>query len=108
MAIKLAAKKTILWPTTINVPTDGGRTIAETFDVEYRVLTQAELVELDGKDMLELTVVGWPKGPKGEDGEPVPFSEEAKRELLQVTYARAGMFNAYSEIQVGRAAARKN
>lgn len=116
MAIKLAQVKKVRWPVTVNVPQDGGRVLAETFDVDFKVLTQSELRPFgdirpsddESKDMLNAVVVGWPKGPKGEDGQPVPFDEDAKAELLGTTYARTALYNAYSEIQTGRAAARKN
>ncbi len=110
MAIKLAAVKTVTWPVTIHKPVDGGRTIAETFDVQFEVLKQqdVELIVAENKDVLERVVVGWPKGPKDDEGTGhVAFTEDSKAELLGTTYARVGLFNAYREIQDGRAV-RKN
>ncbi len=107
---KLAAKRRVTWPVTISYPQDGGGVRKERFDVEFEVISVDEQQQViqRGDDLLEVQVVGWPKGPRGEDDQPVPFSPEAKKELLGVTYARQGIFEALGEINSGRAAARKN
>lgn len=110
MALRVAVVKKVRWPVTVNVPKDGGQVDAETFEAEFNVLKQSELEGLKG-DMLAAVLAGWPddKGPKHENGtDRVPFTAEAKAELLDAPHARTGLFNAYAEIQTGRAAARKN
>ena len=106
---KLAQKRTITWPVTVNIPQDGGRTQKATFDGEFEVLTQeeAEQAVRAEKDLLEVQLIGW-NGVKDEAGEPVAFSEAAKKQLLDITYVRGALFTAIAEINNGRAAARKN
>lgn len=109
MAFKLATTKKVKWPVTVEVPQDGGKTQKAEFEVEFEVLAQDQLEALprEGKDMLAAVVIGW-SGVQDEGGEPIEYSEEAKAQLLGVTYVRAALFGAYQEVQVGRAAARKN
>lgn len=107
---KLAAKRKVIWPVTISHPVDGGSVRREKFEVEFEIIDtdeQHQIIQAGG-DLLERQVVGWPKGPKGEDDQPVTFSAEAKAELLKISHARQGLFEALGELNTGRAAARKN
>lgn len=103
---KLAAVRKVTWPVTVSIPKDGGDTVKATFSGEFEVLTQDELEKNHG-DLLDRVLVGW-KGVAGEDEQEVAFSPEAKANMLGITYVRAALFSAYGELQVGRAAARKN
>lgn len=106
---KLAQKRQITWPVTVNIPQDGGKTQKATFDGEFEVLTQdeSERAIREEKDLLEVQLIGW-DGVKDEKGEPVPFSEAAKKQLLDISYVRMAVFAAIGEFNSGRAAARKN
>jgi len=106
---KVAKKKTVSWPVTVSVPQDGGGTQNSEFTAVFDVITQdaMDAVVLASADLLERVLIGW-EGVAGEDGEPIPFATEAKKDLLNITYVRHALFSAYSEIQQGRAAARKN
>ena len=112
MALKVAQKKRVVWPVTVNVPQDGGDTKKEKFKIEFAVLSADEQQRVidSREDLLEHHVVGWPEGegPKDEADQRVPFSPEAKKELLNTPYARTALFDALGEINSGRAAARKN
>jgi hypothetical protein len=57
--------------------------------------------------MWDRTVVGW-KGYADHDGNEIPYSEEAKAQLIKIPYVRAALNLAYGELTAGRAAARKN
>jgi hypothetical protein len=107
---KVAQKRRVTWPVTVRVPQDGGRTLNATFSAEFDVLTTDEQQDAiqDGKDLLDVQLVGWDGRVKGEDGEPLPFSPEAKKQVLAITYVRQALFEALGEINSGRAAARKN
>jgi hypothetical protein len=106
---KIAAKRLITWPVTVHVPQDGGTTRKASFDARLDVLTASEIEAAlaEGKDLLEVQLVGWDK-LAGEDGQPLEYSEELKKKLLDLNYVRQGLFNALTEINTGRAAARKN
>jgi len=110
--LRLAAVRKVVWPVTVSSPENGGHVEKETFDVEFEVLDQDAMDALvrGGEDLLERVVVGWPdsRGPTDQDGKRVTFSPLGKAQLINVTYARRALFDAYSEIQQGRAAARKN
>ena len=106
---KLAEKKTLTWPVTVNIPQDGGKTTKATFTGEFEVLDQDEMFEVtaEGGDMLERALVGW-KGYTDHEGSEIPFSDEARKKLFVINYVRVALFTAYGEINNGRAAARKN
>lgn len=108
---KLSQNRRVTWPVTVSSPQDGGKVTKEKFEVVFEVLTKTEQDQAtaEGKDLLQLQVVGWPEGPLAKDGTTrVTFTEEAKAELLGVLHARMALFEAIGEINTGRAAARKN
>lgn len=109
MAVKLAQKRAVKWPVTVSIPQDGGNTVKATATVEFHVLTQDELEQVaqEGKDLLERAVAAW-SGFQLDGDEELAVSDENKKRLLSITYVRAALFGAYSEVQQGRAAARKN
>lgn len=109
MAVKLATKRTVKWPVTISIPQDGGNTVKASCTVEYEVISQAEIEQAaaEGKDLLDRVVRGW-SGISLDSDEELAVSDENKAKLLAITYVRAALFSGYSEVQVGRAAARKN
>lgn len=106
---KLAQKREIDWPVTVNVPQDGGNTVKATFTARFEVLDQAEMekVVLDGGDLWKRVLVDW-KGVADEDGTEIAYSDEAKEKLVKIVYVRNALSAAYGELQSGRAAARKN
>lgn len=108
---KVAAKRRLKWPVTVNVPQDGGRTQKATFEAEFELYTQDEVEEAiaANRDLLELQLVGWSEaGVRDEHDQPLEYSEAAKKQLLAVGYVRTALFAALTEINTGRAAARKN
>ena len=107
---KVAQKRTVKWPVTVNVPQDGGRTSKATFEAHFEVITAEEQQQAirDGKDLLDVQLIGWNDQVKGDDDQPLAFSEAAKKALLDITYVRVALFDALGEINTGRAAARKN
>jgi hypothetical protein len=107
---KLAEKRRVAWPVTVKVPQDGGKTIKATFGAEFEIITKEEqqaIIAGDG-DLLDRQLVGWDARVKDENGEPLPFGDDAKRRLLDITYVRQALFEALGEINSGREAARKN
>lgn len=114
---KLSAKpNSVTWPVTVNVPQDGGKIRAHTFEVRFTLLPQDEIDHAVGAsrngdetdDLLNRALIGW-TGVKEEDGETdVPFNDETKRQMLAIPYVRAGLLKAFFEATSGKAAARKN
>lgn len=108
---KIAQKRRITWPVTVNVPQDGGKTQKASFDAQFEILSTEEIDQAiaEGKDILDVQLVGWSgAGVRDEQDQPVEYSEAAKKQLLGINYVRTALFNALTEINTGRAAARKN
>ena len=108
---KLATKNTVTWPVTVSIPADGGTTTKATFSVEFQVRTQEDFERIvrEGADQLQEAVCGWKDGAVLDgEGQPIPYSDEAKAALLNIPYVRVALFTALHEINQGRAAARKN
>lgn len=108
---KLAQKRRVKWPVTVNVPQDGGKTQKATFEAELEILTTEEADEViaAGKDILDVQLVGWSSGAvRDEHDQVLEYSEAAKKQLLSMSYVRTALFGALTEINTGRAAARKN
>ena len=107
---KIAEKKAITWPVVVEIPQDGGKTTKQTFTGEFEIVDQDELnqLALEGADLLARVFTGWEKGVGDEEGKDLPFSEEMRQKLLKITYVRRALFEAYGQIQHGRAAPRKN
>lgn len=101
MAFKLQQSTTYVWPVKIVLPIDGGKRLTETFDATFRRLPQSrinEIVklarlqergrldddqELEDQDAAREIMVGW-DGVEDDDGKPIPFSEKAAKELLEI------------------------
>lgn len=107
---KLAEKRRVTWPVTVKIPQDGGKTTKATFGAEFEVITKDEQQAVIGAegDLLDRQLVGWDGRVKDEAGEPLAFTEENKKKLIDITYVRQALFEALGEINSGREAARKN
>jgi len=107
---KLAEVKQVEWPVTVAIPKDGGATTKATMSATFKVLAIEEQDALNEAraDILAEVLIGW-RGVNDEAGEQeIPFNEENKKKLLRISYVRAALWNAWNELQLGRAAARKN
>lgn len=101
MAFKLQQSATYMWPVKIVLPMDGGKRLTQTFDACFRRLPQTridEIVrqarlqergrldpdeELHDMDAAREIMVGWDE-VKDDDDEPIPFSEGAFKQLLEI------------------------
>lgn len=104
--------KKVWWPVTVGVPKDGGEVSRHTFDAELQMLKQSEFdaVYSDGGNDLALVkrvLCNWRKYAD-EEGNDIPFSEEALNDALDTPYVRGAIVNAYLQASQGREAARKN
>ena len=92
MAFKLKLSDTYTTPVVVDIPASGGKFDRVTFDAEFRRVGREELNNIyeemrePGKtdlDLLHKVLVGW-KGVQDEDGEELPFSEDAKDAVFDI------------------------
>ena len=113
---KLQKKDTIQWPVLVSIPQDGGRTVKAEFTATFKVLSKdrirelvlADLDDAEQADLAAESLVGWDERLVDANDQPLPYGEEAKRDLLQITYVRAAVVQAFTTMSSGRNAARKN
>jgi len=65
-------------------------------------------LERQQADLAAESLVGWDERLVDANDQPLPYGEEAKRDLLQITYVRAAVVQAFTTMSSGRNAARKN
>ena len=111
---KFAKKREVLWPVTIMVPVDDGKTAEQQFTVRFRLMTKSEmtdaLAETVDEDMSKVFaaqdarlvdhVVGW-SGLVDETGDELPFTSSALNALLDVPYVRSAIEGALWEASRG-------
>ncbi|MBF0093991.1 MAG: hypothetical protein HQL34_05540 [Alphaproteobacteria bacterium] len=108
---KLTTHHSYSWPVIVQTPVDGGKFTKATFDATFKVIPQERIDAIvrggnvDAELLCEVTQ-GW-KGVQDDDGQDLPFSEEARDRLLSVPYVRAGLVDAYLDSLSG-GARRKN
>lgn len=89
---KIVQNATYTWPVTLELPTDGGKTEKQTFDAEFKRLTQTrvdeirsavERGEMRDSELAREAMVGW-SGIVDGDGGQVQFSEKSRDQLLDI------------------------
>ena len=114
MAFVLKQSDTYSWPVAFDIPVDGGRMQRQTFDGEFRRLSQSRITEIGAQikteeitdaDLAAEVLVGW-SGVTDGDGKEVPFSQKALEQLLDVPMLASAITVAYFESLQG--AKRKN
>lgn len=114
MAFVLKQSDTFFWPVSFDVPENGGKHRRQTFDAEFRRLPQSRLKELgellgqneiSDSDAVAEMLCGW-RGVTDDQGEEIPFSDGMMRQLLDVPFMAATIFDAYTDSLQG--AKRKN
>ena len=99
----LSQSETYNWPVPVEFPVDGGRFEKQTFDAEFRRLTQPRIREIwdaiqtgeiDDDGLCAEVLVGW-TGIKDADGSDVPFSETAKANLLKMPLVSGAIVSAW-------------
>ena len=100
MALVLSKSDTYDWPVRITLATDGGKRTVETLDVNFRRLPQSRITELvkqaraaelgrdddvvlDDREAAREIIAGW-DGVVDDAGKPVPYSEAALAQLLEI------------------------
>lgn len=116
MSFVIKQSASYVWPVAVEFPGDGGKIVRQTFDAEFKRLSQSRLKELGEQltagDLDDVTVaaevlVGWPEGAiKDDEGEPIPFSDSALNELLDLPKVATAIVLAFYDSLAG--AKRKN
>lgn len=104
---------TFRWPVKFDLPVDGGKTAPQTFDAEFKRLGQARLAELaaaledaeGAEKIVREVLVGWAGITDGD--QPVPFSQGALGQVLDIPGVVLAVVRAYTKAMTGEAA-RKN
>ena len=104
---KLAQKKEVTYPVMVSVPQDGGSVAKHSFEATFEVLPQSELDRMVGNEDVLVRVLKGFRNVRDENGQEVPFTEETKAQLLEITYVRVALQEAYFALQRGQGA-RKN
>jgi len=100
---KLTLNKEILWPVTINLPIDGGKTETVSCEAKFKILPQDEFNKLANKgdaQILKVACIGW-DGVADESDKPLEFTPENVTSLLQIPYVRQGFLQAYLDASSG-------
>ncbi len=110
----LKQSETYTWPVTVKFPVSGGRHSEEKFDAEFKRITQSKVKEIQQQiadelitdiDLAKEVLVGW-RGVLDENKNEIPFSIEAKEQLLDVALVGSAVAQAFFESFSG--AKRKN
>jgi len=105
---KLTQSNTYTWPVSVNIPVNGGQYDKQTFDGEFKRLSDARLKEirssieagqLTDADFVRELMVGW-KGVT-DDGADVPFSQSTLAQLLDIPGVAAAVVMAVVESLAG-------
>lgn len=130
MTLVVTKRKLVWWPVNVPVPKDDGGVQVRTFQVQFEILKSSRIDELQAEVMAALNKAGMGEQmdarltnmqvrilteavkntkdivEKAEDGTETTLehSDELLMGLLDVSYIRAAMFDAYSEAAAGRKA----
>jgi hypothetical protein len=103
MAFVLSQSESYTWPVPVEFPVSGGRFDKQTFDVEFKRLSQARIREvwdaiqageMTDNDLCDEVVIGWAGVQDGKSDE-IPFSETAKASLLNVPLVASSIVSAW-------------
>ena len=108
MAFVLKQSDHYSWPVTVEYPVDGGRFEKHTFDAQFKRLSQTRIEEIMseaiGGEMKDVAVAseiltGWSGITDG--GEPIPYSEKGKADLLDMPLVAASLVKAWMKSLAG-------
>lgn len=99
----ISQKSTYTWPVSVEFPGDGGKTEKQTFDAEFKRMTQTRINEIRGlierneitdTELAAEVLTGW-AGVNDASGDAVPFSESARTQLLDIPLVAAAVVMAW-------------
>ncbi len=89
----------------VQVPTENG-VIEESFVGRFRTISISDAEKFNGfateevSNWLRRILIGW-EGIKDEDGKDVPFSDEAREQLIDIPFIRNAIGAAYNAAMMG-------
>jgi hypothetical protein len=94
------------WPVVVRLPADGS-TVEATFTGQFKLLSQPEIDAAvqgnTGERALAAAVLdGWGEDLRGEDGEPLPVTDDNREAMLNIPSIRAGIVAAFFNSLVHR------
>src|SRR5690242_19073349 len=100
MALKITSNPTFRHTVTVMVPVDGGFD-KQTVDVTYNVVPAAEAATFtygtaEGTTSFLLRAVAKVDGVVDDAGQPVPYSDKLREQLLALPFVRRALVDAYS------------
>lgn len=122
MAFRLSPKPLeVMWPVTVNIPANGGKTITQKFSLKWIILDTAEfdkrlpaLADFGLEDAAaggdpwgdfwHGIITGWKdiKGERGDKG--LAFTEQNLRALVHIPYVQSVLLEIYRDCLMGRQA----
>lgn len=103
MAFVISQSQSYRWPVAVEFPVDGGRFDRQTFDAQFKRLPQDRIrsiwdeikaEELDDDGLCNEILVGW-SGITDDNGAEIPYSEQARADLLLVPLVSAAVVSAW-------------
>jgi hypothetical protein len=105
----ISQKATYTWPVSVDFPVDGGKTDRQTFDAEFKRMSQTRINEIRGlierneitdTELASEVLTGW-SGVNDGNGDAVPFSEGARNQLLDVPLVASAVVMAWLGSRTG-------
>lgn len=87
------------WPVTVEFPVDGGKHEKQTFDAEFKRLSQPQIEAMrkrieegttTDRELASDILTGW-SGINDDKGDAVPYSEGAREQLLDIPLVAAAI-----------------
>jgi len=109
MAFTLKQSDSYQWPVVIDIPVDGGRHDRQTFDGEFKRVTQSRIremgqliqeEEITDADLVREVLVGW-TNIDDDDGNPVKFSQSTLNQLIDIPLVATAIATAYFNSMAG-------
>ncbi|MGB0747185.1 MAG: hypothetical protein ACPGO3_00420 [Magnetospiraceae bacterium] len=102
LKINLADERRFKAKVTVQTPQESGGKRECSFTAHFRVLTYSEQEEIlernpGGADfqILKTALVGWGDDLQDEEGQPIPFTDDTLRAILDIPYIRMAMYRAF-------------
>ena len=105
MAFVVAQSSSYIWPVAVEFPVDGGRFDKQTFDVQFKRVSQDRIRQvwdliqagdIDDDTLCREMVVGW-SGIQDAKGGDVPYSDKALNDLLLIPLVSAAIVSSWLE-----------
>lgn len=99
--LKIARNAEFTHNVTVRVPVDGGHA-EHTFKARFRVVPWKELtaIENDPEEQARRVLIGW-EGIVDDEDQPIPYSDAARDQLLEMLFVRVPILRVYVDAVAG-------